>query len=241
MNETELKVVLLVTRKTLGWFDPMTEERKIQDYISQSQFVNLTGQSNRAIATAIQSCVEHDWIIARDKTGLICDTPQKRARRKIWYQLGSVSGNKISGEENSQDNLVKKNTKSGEHFDTNLVKKVHSTKETITKETIQEAGTSPAIIAEVIKLFETVNPTCRTYYGNITQRKACQFLIDTYGFEKVKGVIQDILPKTKGKEFFPNITTPVHLREKWTSLENALIAYKNKKQSEQNKLGKVYL
>jgi len=41
MNETELKVVLLVTRKTLGWFDPMTSERKQQDYISQFQYINF--------------------------------------------------------------------------------------------------------------------------------------------------------------------------------------------------------
>lgn len=138
MNETELKVVLLVTRKTLGWFDPMTgNQRKEQDYISQSQFIQFTGKSNRAIATAIQSCIEKGWIIAREKKGILCDTPLKRARRKIWYQLGSIFTKNLSGEESSQDKIDKSGehfSKSGEHNDINLVKKVHSTKETITKE-----------------------------------------------------------------------------------------------------------
>lgn len=143
MNETELKVVLLVIRKTLGWYDPLTKGRREQDYISQSQFMEFTGKSNRAIATAIDSCVKTGWIIARDRNGVACDTPEKRRRRKVWYQLGAVFINKISSEESSQDdkdskNLVNILPKSSEHLDTNLVKKVHNTKETLTKETIQK-------------------------------------------------------------------------------------------------------
>ena len=138
MSGTELKIVLLVTRKTLGWFDPMTDKRKSQDYISQSQFMEFTGFSNRAIATAIQACVEGGWIIARDKKGNLCDTAEKRERRRVWYQLGSIFINKISGEESSsEDKSGELISKSGEQNDINLVKKVHSTKETITKETIQ--------------------------------------------------------------------------------------------------------
>jgi len=119
----------------------MTSERKTQDYICQSQFMEFTGKSNRAIATAIQSCVERGWIVARDNLGELRDTPEKRARRKIWYQLGNVFTDKISGEESSLDNKNPKNLvnflhQSGELNDINLVKKVHSTKETITKETV---------------------------------------------------------------------------------------------------------
>ena len=118
MNESELKVVLLVTRKTLGWFDPVTSERKTQDYISQSQFMEFTGQSNRAIATAIQVCVEHGWIIAKDRNGSPCETSEKRRRRKVWYQLGTVFTHKISSEESSLDvNLVNKTTQSSEQND----------------------------------------------------------------------------------------------------------------------------
>lgn len=134
MNETELKVVLLITRKTLGWFDPMTKDRKMQDYISQSQFIEFTGQkSNTSIANAIQKCVEHGWIVAKDREGNICDSPEKRARRKIWYQLGTVFTNKISGTESKPDE-----NESGTENASHLVQKVDSTKETSTKERLQD-------------------------------------------------------------------------------------------------------
>ena len=157
MNETELKVVLLVTRKTLGWFDPMTgNQRKEQDYISQSQFLEFTGQtSNTSIANAIQNCIKNGWIIAKNKEGIICDTPEKRARRKVWYQLGNVFIDKISGtesgldsgtesglDEDDNEHLVQKMEASGTENGTHLVQKVDSTKETITKETIQNIPVS---------------------------------------------------------------------------------------------------
>lgn len=91
-----------------------------------------------------------------------------------------------------------------------------------------EETSQDSLIPEIIKSFEDVNPTCKTYYGNKTQRKACQFLIEEYGFEKVKKVIQDLLPKTNGIEFMPTITTPVQLKDKWASLETAV----KRKQSE---------
>lgn len=138
MNETELKVVLLVTRKTLGWFDPQTLERKAQDYISQSQFIEFTGQqSNTSIAKAIQSCVEHGWIVAKNRQGELCDTPEKRARRKIWYQLGNVFTKKLSGTESASDRKSGTHSgKAGTQNASHLVQKVDSTKETLTKETL---------------------------------------------------------------------------------------------------------
>ena len=139
MNETQLKVVLLITRKTLGWFDPKTEGRKEQDYISQSQFMEFTGKSHTAIAIAIQSSVKNGWIIARDKNGNLCETSEKRRRRKVWYQLGSIFTKKISKQQSGQDKnlsnkVAKKSNKSKQHSCTHLSNKVDNTKETITKE-----------------------------------------------------------------------------------------------------------
>lgn len=231
MNETELKVVLLVTRKTLGWFDPMTQDRKTQDYISQSQFIEFTGQSNRAIATAIQKCVNNGWIIAKDREGKLCNTPESRARRKVWYQLGNIFTSKISGEESSQDdkkgkNLVNKTTKSGEQNSTNLVKNVHSTKETITKEIIQNtAETSSADIVGVIDSFQKVNPSYKKWYGNTTQRAAISRLIEIHGLHQLLSVIA-LLPKTNRTSYLPTITTPLQLEDKWASLEAGLIKKK---------------
>jgi len=137
MNETELKVVLLVTRKTLGWFNPTTCERKQQDYISQSQFMEFTGQSHTAIAQAIQKSVEKGWIIARDSEGNLCDTSEKRRRRKVWYQLGNIFIDKISKQQSGQDeNLSNNLAKSKQHNASNLSNNLDNTKETITKEII---------------------------------------------------------------------------------------------------------
>lgn len=137
MNETELKVILLITRKTLGYFDPTTTGRKTQDYISQSQFIEFTGCQSRAIAKAIQSCVEHGWIIAKDKAGELCDKAEKRARRKVWYQLGSVFIDKLSGSQRKPESGFQRKSEvasSGFLLDVNLVSKGNNTKETITKE-----------------------------------------------------------------------------------------------------------
>jgi hypothetical protein len=86
-----------------------------------------------------------------------------------------------------------------------------------------------SLIPEIIKLFEEINPACNRMYGNTTQRKACQDLIDNYGFERLQSVISKTLPKTNALEFFPNITTPLQLWDKWASLESSIFKYKNKK------------
>lgn len=76
-----------------------------------------------------------------------------------------------------------------------------------------------SLIPEVIKLFEEVNPACKKMYGNTTQRKACQNLIDEYGFEEVSKVIA-FLPKSNKVSYFPVVTTPVQLWDKYQTLKD---------------------
>jgi len=102
------------------------------------------------------------------------------------------------------------------------------------------AEASSAEIVSILKAFESINPTCSTYYGNTTQRKACRFLIDTYGFDRVKLVIGSTLPKSNNLAFFPSINTPLQLQEKWSALESAIKKYQNKAQTEKEKVGQVY-
>ena len=94
-----------------------------------------------------------------------------------------------------------------------------------------EATASQVLIPEMIKLFESINPNCKTYYGNTTQRNACEFLIEEYGFERVKNVVQNVLPKTNEIEFISTITTPVQLKEKWVRLEVGIKKHKSKLQN----------
>lgn len=104
MKDTELRVVLVVTRATLGWEeDKDTKMRKKEDWISQYQIEQKTGRSGRAISTAINNCVKENWIEARDENGNLLDTPAKRAGKKIFYRLGRIFLDKIETPEKSSE------------------------------------------------------------------------------------------------------------------------------------------
>lgn len=89
-----------------------------------------------------------------------------------------------------------------------------------------EQSSQDNLVSEIIKEFEKVNPTCKTYYGNKSQRKSVENLLASYGFEKVKSVI-GVLPKTNTMSYMPTITTPYQLEQKWASLESNLLKKKN--------------
>lgn len=91
--------------------------------------------------------------------------------------------------------------------------------------------TSSDDIPVLIKSFEVLNPASKKFYGNKTQRKACRDLIDTYTLERVRSIIEKTLPKTNGIQFFPTITTPLQLMDKWVSLESAVRKYQSEKQN----------
>lgn len=69
-------------------------------------------------------------------------------------------------------------------------------------------------VSQVLKEMETLDPKNKNYYSNTTQRKACEFLIEEYQYEKVIQMIQTI-PKLKSLPYMPSITTPCELRDKW--------------------------
>ena len=94
----------------------------------------------------------------------------------------------------------------------------------------QDAEASSALIEEVIKLFEGVDAKNKTYYGNTTQRKACSFLIGEYGMDVVSRVIE-VLPETNKLPYFPSITSPYELKEKWAKLGGAIEREKREKNS----------
>lgn len=94
------------------------------------------------------------------------------------------------------------------------------------------AEPSSADIVLLLDMFSLMNPAVKRMYGNTTQRKACRHLIDTYGLERTKKIITETLPKTNGLEFFPTITTPLQLQDKYIALESAIKRY----QSENKKI-----
>jgi len=88
--------------------------------------------------------------------------------------------------------------------------------------------------AELIKLFEDINPYCKKFYGNTTQRKACDDLIELYGFEEVSKVIPALV-KTNKLPYFPSITTPSQLLQKYQQLKDKWQQKKVELQDKNNK------
>lgn len=109
-------------------------------------------------------------------------------------------------------------------------------KSNLSKDKIKDTGeTSSPEIPLLIKEFESINPAVKRMYGNTTQRKACAELIKTYSFERTVKVIKETLPKTNGLPYFPTITTPLQLMDKWTTLESAIRKYQSEHKDKKEK------
>lgn len=80
--------------------------------------------------------------------------------------------------------------------------------------------------AEVLKAFEEVDPKNKTYYANTTQRSAADFLVSEYGLDRVLKIV-GILTKANEVSYFPTITSPHDLKEKWAKLQSAMVRKKN--------------
>lgn len=94
----------------------------------------------------------------------------------------------------------------------------------VTPKTKKQSEYNP-LGAEILKAFEEVDAKNKTYYGNKTQRAAADFLISEHGLEQVLKVVA-LLRKTNSVSYFPSITSPHDLKEKWAKLEAALIRKK---------------
>ena len=103
----ELKCYLFVVRKTKGW-------NKESDSISVSQFMEVTGLSNRSVITACESLVEMGLL---ERSG---------GERKL--NTYSVKAFEIpqTGEKSSSDTTGENFSQTGEKSSSDLVKKVHT-------------------------------------------------------------------------------------------------------------------
>jgi len=142
MSDPELRVVMIVTRATFGWIlDDKSGMRKEEDWISHSQMIERSGKSSRAISYAIASCIKNRWIEARDDQGNILATANERRLygKKIFYRLGIKflgRAETIANGANPQPSHVVQTTIAND--DIKPSHQVRTTKESITKETIQK-------------------------------------------------------------------------------------------------------
>jgi hypothetical protein len=80
-------------------------------------------------------------------------------------------------------------------------------------------------IVSIIDAFAEWNPAAKQWYKRPPQRQAVDRLLSSYGQAMVLKVVA-LLRNTNSKRYFPTITTPVQLEEKWTALEAAFVRYK---------------
>lgn len=196
---TPLKVCLFIIRKTWGF-------HKKKDRISITQIEKGTNARRMTVSHWVKRLVSLNIL-----------TVEKQENTTTGYVYGF----------NKDYDTWKKDTelkvKEKRKFSTVTIRAVESVKKEVEKE--KEEATIPVLI----KSFEPINPAVKRMYGNKTQRKACEDLIKQYSFERVKNVIEKTLPMTNKLPYFPTITTPIQLRDRWASLESAIY----KKQSEQ--------
>ena len=201
----ELAVALFIIRKTYGF-------QKKQDEISLTQFQNGIERSRQTVVTALKN-LQLVNIVRLVKRGSMKGDGNVYSINKYvetWKVVKMVR-------------LVKRHKKPSLMGGANLVKTGRHTKET--KESIQKklpASQSDAgLIVELINSFKEVNPSFGRWYGNTTQRGACDRLIAIYGLGQVKKVVA-LLPRTNKIPYFPTIATPSQLEDKWVHLESAL-------------------
>lgn len=160
MSDTELRVVLVVTRATLGWIaDSKTGMRKTEDWISSWQLSKKTGRSGRALSTAIDKCVKKGWIEARDESGAILDTKGKRRGQKIYYRIGKAII--LTTSENSSEVVVSSVKTSNEK--TSIEESSRYKRNPSTKEIPNKNNSIGSWTKELLKKLE------ETYGGTLTK------------------------------------------------------------------------
>ena len=172
------------------------------------------------------------------------DIEYNRLNHSSYYLLNETTINEIYQEHTTKRHLPKGQVAPAQRASGTCPKvrsSIHRlhidyTKTTKAKQSFAN-NNNTSLISEIIKLFETINPACKKMYNNISQRSACEFLLKEFGFERIKKIIKTVLPKSNGMDFFPIITTPCKLRDKWSDLEIAIKRHTSK-QAEQNKKGK---
>ncbi len=202
-------------------------------WTSRNTLAKQCGISVNRLQKSIKYLVDHKWIEFLGKKtvntkGGIQEVNEYRVCN-LWDLNNSFYKNK--GGSSKVPPLSKGGSRDYERGVTETAKGGHqvtSNKNHINKNHINNiAEINSADIPKVIKAFETINPASSKFYGNKTQREACQFLIDTYGLDRVIAVIEKTLPRTNGMKYFPTIISPVQLQDKWAVLESAIIKHKS--------------
>lgn len=198
INGEAMQVLWVIIRKTYGF-------NKKEDAIALSQFVEITGLPKPTVCKALNKL--YALGIVTQKANAVANKYCFVKNYALWKPLPK----KIT--------LPKKPTTIGQKANKRYPKShIQKTKDTITKD-ILASKDAPLIVA-LIDSFEGVNPAYKKWYARLSQRAACSRLIEIHGLERVQRVIK-MLPVSNETPYFPSITSPIQLEDKWAQLESA--------------------
>lgn len=120
LKPSEIIILLIIIRQTIGWYNPKTKKRKVRDWISYAQFKKKSNLSKKTISNAINTLIMLNIISANDRNGrILSNTNERKGKLCIYYTCLLVD------REKSNMSNVKKGTKPRENL--------HITKLTSTK------------------------------------------------------------------------------------------------------------
>ncbi|MCE1168997.1 MAG: replication protein [Sphingobacteriia bacterium] len=86
LNNSELKILLVIIRQTYGWINSKTNRRKERDRITHSQFILKTGLSRRIISATIKSLSEKNLIEITNSSGdTLINASERKGQYRIFY------------------------------------------------------------------------------------------------------------------------------------------------------------
>lgn len=106
-----------------------------------------------------------------------------------------------------------------------IIKKDNIQRKNNTKKDIILHSEQSSQVNDLLSLFKEINPSLN--FGNKTQRKALEWLIDKTGFQKARSTVEYAV-SIQGQKYAPTITTPYELQKK---LGQVLVFYKKNNSS----------
>lgn len=109
LSDTELRVLLVVTRQTLGFQASANSAgiaaRRARDWITHSQLKQKTGWESAAVSRAIDGLVKEGLLQVCTQAGAPLPTPQERRRYpgKLFFSLNPSALVEAAGADNPVD------------------------------------------------------------------------------------------------------------------------------------------
>lgn len=147
LSKSELKVLLIIIRKTVGIIDINNKSKRlVRAWISQRLFRICTSLSGRAISTAIDSLIQKNLIIVTNESGQILKNKNtRRGVSRLYYSSNSLL-------EGSQE----KNKVSEITFN-KPVNKVHTIKHTIIKQSCENTSQEIVRLTDSERILQIIN------------------------------------------------------------------------------------